>query len=145
MGGSEKTVPSRFKRSQDHHEAYLRLIRWESDDELAMTDERLRNWSEKKLEANGIALFGLNAKTDGWLFGQRIIRLRRGVGKNLGSHRFRQGDIVMLSRGSPLTEKPIEAVVSNRSMEHVVDDQVRLLNFRTYSMIMLVGFQRFPA
>ncbi len=65
--GSDNTVPSRFKRSQDHHEAYLRLIRWELDDELAMTEERLRNWSEKKLEANGIALFGLNAKTDGWL------------------------------------------------------------------------------
>ncbi len=68
MGDSEKTVPSRFKRSQDHHESYLRLIRWELDDELAMTEERLKNWSEKKLEANGIALFGLNAKTDGWLF-----------------------------------------------------------------------------
>ena len=66
MGDSEKTVPSRFKRSQDHHEAYLSLIRWELDDELEMTEERLRNWSDKKLEAHGIALFGLNAKTDGW-------------------------------------------------------------------------------
>ena len=119
MGDSEKTVPSRFKRSQDHHESYLRLIRWELDDELAMTEERLRNWSEKKLEANGIALFGLNAKTDGWLFGQQIVRLRRGVGKYLGSHRFRQGDIVLLSRGSPLTEKPIEAIVSNRSRDSI--------------------------
>ena len=119
VGDTEKTVPCRFKRSQDRHEAYLRLIRWELDDELAMTEERLRNWSEKKLEANGIALFGLNAKTDGWLFGQRIIRLRRGVGKSLGSHRFRQGDIVMLSRGSPLTEKPIEAIVSNRSRDSI--------------------------
>ena len=119
MGDSEKTVPSRFKRSQDHHESYLRLIRWELDDELAMTEERLRNWSEKKLEANGIALFGLNAKTDGWLFGQQIVRLRRGVGKYLGSHRFRQGDIVLLSRGSPLTEKPIEAIVSDRRRDSI--------------------------
>ena len=117
--GSDNTVPSRFKRSQDHHESYLRLIRWELDDELAMTEERLRNWSEKKLEANGIALFGLTAKTDGWLFGQQIIKLRQGGGKSLGSHRFRQGDIVMLSRGSPLTEKPIEAIVSNRSRESI--------------------------
>ena len=59
MVGSEKDITSRFQRSQDHHEAYLRLIRWELDDELAMTEERLRNWSDKKLEANGIALFGL--------------------------------------------------------------------------------------
>ena len=117
--GPDNTVPSRFKRSQDHHESYLRLIRWELDDELAMTEERLKNWSEKKLEANGIALFGLIAKTDGWLFGQQIIQLRQGGGKSLGSHRFRQGDIVMLSRGSPLTEKPIEAIVSNRSRESI--------------------------
>ena len=73
MAGSEKDIASRFKRSQDHHEAYLRLIRWELEDELAMTEERLRNWSDKKLEANGIALFGLSAKTDGWLFGQQVV------------------------------------------------------------------------
>ena len=115
MAGSEKDIASRFKRSQDHHEAYLRLIKWELDDELAMTEERLRNWSDKKLEANGIALFGLSAKTDGWLFGQQVVRFRRGAGRDLGSHRFRQGDIIMLSRSNPLTEKPIEAVVSNRS------------------------------
>ena len=73
MAGSEKDIVSRFQRSQDHHEAYLRLIKWELEYELAMTEVRLRNWSDKKLEANGIALFGLSAKTDGWLFGQRVI------------------------------------------------------------------------
>ena len=119
MEGSEKNIASRFQRSQDHHEAYLRLIRWELEDELAMTEERLRNWSDKKLEANGIALFGLSAKTDGWLFGQQVVRFRRGGGRGLGSHRFRQGDIIMLSRNNPLTEKPIEAVVSNRSRDSI--------------------------
>ncbi len=119
MAGSEENIASRFQRSQDHHEAYLRLIRWELEDELAMTEERLRNWSDKKLEANGIALFGLSAKADGWLFGQRVIRFRRGAGRGLGSHRFRQGDIIMLSRSNPLTEKPIEAVVSNRSRDSI--------------------------
>tara|TARA_B100000683_G_scaffold153700_1_gene148540 strand:+ start:267 stop:2195 length:1929 start_codon:yes stop_codon:yes gene_type:complete len=117
--GFEKNIASRFQRSQDYHETYLRLIRWELEDELAITEERLRNWSDKKLEANGIALFGLSAKTDGWLFGQRVVRLRRGGGRSLGSHRFRQGDIIMLSRNNPLTEKPIEAVVSNRSRDSI--------------------------
>ncbi len=115
MVKSEITVSSRFKRSQDHHEAYLRLIRLELEDELAMTEKRLKDWPEKKLEANGIALFGLVAKTDGWLFGQRIIKLRPKSGGSFGSHRFRQGDIVMLSRSNPLKEKPIEAIVSDRS------------------------------
>ena len=119
MVGSEILVPSRFKRSQDHHDSFLRLIRWELDDEMSMTEDRLKNWSEKRLKANGIALFGLTAKPDGWLFGQRIVRLRHGSGVNLGSHRFRQGDIVMLSRNSPLTEKPIEAIVSDRNRNSI--------------------------
>ena len=112
---SRVTVSSRFKRSQDYHEAYLRLIRWELEDELAMTEKRLKDWPDKKLEANGVALFGLVAKTDGWLFGQRIVKLRPKSGGSFGSHRFRQGDIVMLSRSNPLKEKPIEAIVSDRS------------------------------
>ena len=115
MSGAKQALPARFRRSQDHHEAYLRLIRWELDDELAMTEERLRNWSNGKLQANGIALFDLIAKPDGWLFGQRVIRLRNGAGGRFGTHRFRQGDIVMLSRNNPLTEKAIEAIVSYRS------------------------------
>ncbi len=119
MVEAENRVPSRFNRSQDHHEAYLRLIQWELDDELEMTEERLRNWTEKRLRANGIALFGLIAKPDGWLFGQRIVKLRPGSGMSLGSHRFRQGDIVMLSRNSPLTEKPIEGIVSDRNRNQI--------------------------
>ncbi len=119
MVEAENIVPSRFNRSQDHHEAYLRLIQWELDDEMEMTEDRLRNWSEKRLRANGIALFGLIAKPDGWLFGQRIVKLRPGSGMSLGSHRFRQGDIVMLSRKSPLTEKPIEGIVSDRNRNQI--------------------------
>jgi len=107
-------VPAQFKRSQDHHETFLKLIRMELDDELAITEERLRNWPDGRLQANGIALFGLIAKPDGWLFGQRVVKLRNSSGGAFGSHRFRQGDIVMLSRSNPLTEKPIEAIVSNR-------------------------------
>ena len=39
MAGSEKDIASRFKRSQDHHEAYLSLIKWELEDELAITEQ----------------------------------------------------------------------------------------------------------
>ena len=108
-------LPARFTRSQDHHEAYLPLIQWELDDELDATDERLRNWSRAKLAAHGLALFDLRARPDGWLFGQRIVKLELDGRANMGQHRFRQGDIVMLSRGDPIGEKPIEAIVSDRS------------------------------
>ena len=37
----------------------------------------------------------------------------------MGQHRFRQGDIVMLSRGDPIGEKPIEAIVSDRSRNRI--------------------------
>tara|TARA_B100000029_G_scaffold509403_1_gene598499 strand:- start:1108 stop:2928 length:1821 start_codon:yes stop_codon:yes gene_type:complete len=84
-----------------------------------MTETRLREWPNGRLAANGIALFDLVAKTDGWLFGQRIIKLQRRDRQAFGMHRFRQGDIVMLSRKNPLTEKPIEAIVSNRSRFHI--------------------------
>ncbi len=119
MSEQAEALPARFNRSQEHHESYLRLIRWELDDELSMTETRLREWPNGRLAANGIALFDLVAKTDGWLFGQRIIKLQRRDRQAFGMHRFRQGDIVMLSRKNPLTEKPIEAIVSNRSRFHI--------------------------
>ena len=112
-------LPARFTRSQDHHEAYLPLIQWELDDELDTTDERLRNWSRAKLAAHGLALFDLRARPDGWLFGQRIVKLELDGRADMGQHRFRQGDIVMLSRGDPIGEKPIEAIVSDRSRNRI--------------------------
>ena len=119
MSGQAEALPARFNKSQEHHESYLNLIRWELDDELSMTETRLREWPDGRLAANGIALFNLVAKTDGWLFGQRIIKLQRRDRQAFGMHRFRQGDIVMLSRRNPLTEKPIEAIVSDRSRFHI--------------------------
>ena len=116
---SDAAVPARFTRSQDHHEAYLPLIQWELDDELDATDERLRNWSRAKLAAHGLALFDLRARPDGWLFGQRIVKLELDGRADMGQHRFRQGDIVMLSRGDPIGEKPIEAIVSDRSRNKI--------------------------
>ena len=112
-------LPARFTRSQDHHETYLPLIQWELDDELDATDERLRNWSRAKLAAHGLALFDLRARPDGWLFGQRIVKLELDGRADMGQHRFRQGDIVMLSRGDPIGDKPIEAIVSDRSRNRI--------------------------
>ena len=116
---SEGGSPARFTRSQDHHEVYLPLIQWELDDELDATDERLRNWSRAKLAAHGLALFDLRARPDGWLFGQRVVKLELDRRANMGQHRFRQGDIVMLSRGDPIGERPIEAIVSDRSRNRI--------------------------
>ena len=119
MEGDSEDRRGRFKRSQDHHELYQKLIRWSFDDELYATEKRLRDWPRERLVSNGLALFDLIAKPDGWLFDQRIVKLRRKSRSDLGQHRFRQGDIVMLSRGDPLSEKPIEAIVRHRRRDSI--------------------------
>ena len=57
MGGDSKAPPTRFNRSQDHHELYLKLIRWELDDEMQNVLQKLQNWPKKRLIENGISLF----------------------------------------------------------------------------------------
>jgi regulator of nonsense transcripts 1 len=56
-------------------------------------------------------LFDLIGKNDGWLFGQRVIKFTNRRKKNLGIHRFRQGDIVLVSRRDPLKETPLEGTI----------------------------------
>ena len=119
VDAGDEELRTRFNRSQDHHELYQKLIRWELDDELYATEKRLRDWPKERLVSNGLALFDLIAKPDGWLFDQRIVKLRKRNGSDMGQHRFRQGDIVMLSRGDPLSEKPIEAIVSDRRRDSI--------------------------
>ena len=69
--GHARTDPSRVRwpRRQDYHSHFTTLIGWELDDELASVEERLRSWSNKRLEEAGIALFKLHGRTAGWLFG----------------------------------------------------------------------------
>jgi len=104
----------RFKRSQDHHERFVRLIGWELDDEMREVERRLERWPKARLAAAGLALFDLSARTSGWIFGHRVIKLTL-PGRNLPSHRFKQGDIVLLSRHDPLREETIEAIVERRA------------------------------
>ena len=49
MSGDSKLPPTRFNRSQDHHELYLKLIRWELDDEMQNVLQKLQNWPKKRL------------------------------------------------------------------------------------------------
>ncbi len=119
MGGDSKAPPTRFNRSQDHHELYLKLIRWELDDEMQNVLQKLQNWPKKRLIENGISLFDLIGKNDGWLFGQRIIKFTNRRKKDLGAHRFRQGDIILLSRKDPLKETTIEGTIYSTSRNSI--------------------------
>ncbi len=107
-----------FPRSQDHFEKFNKLIEWELEDEMAAVEERLKKWSRERLVENGITLFDLEGRNDGWLFGQRIVKLFT-RGEALPHHRFRHGDIVILSRKNPLKEKVIEGTVLSRSRKFI--------------------------
>ena len=67
MGRGSDGPPVKFNRSQDHHELYLNLIKWELDDEMQSVREKLQNWNKKRLIENGISLFDLIGKNDGCL------------------------------------------------------------------------------
>ena len=107
-----------FPRSQDHFERFNRLIGWELEDEMSAVEERLRKWGRDRLVENGITLFDLEGRNDGWLFGERVVKLFT-RGEALPHHRFRHGDIVILSRKNPLKEKVIEGTVLSRSRKFI--------------------------
>ena len=125
-----------FPRSQDHFEKFTRLIGWELEDEMEAVEERLRKWSRNRLVENGITLFDLEGKNDGWLFGERIVKLVA-KGETLPHHRFRHGDIVILSRKNPLKEKVIEGTVLSRSRKFiriVVNEQPEKIRSDTWRL-----------
>ena len=107
-----------FTRSQDHFEKYSQLIDWELEDEMKAVEERLKRWSRERLVENGVTLFDLFGRNDGWLFGERVVKMYTN-GESLPHHRFRHGDIVTLSRKTPLKEKPIEGTVLSRSRKFI--------------------------
>ena len=101
QGNDEESDGVSFPRSQDHFERFNRLIDWELEDEMIAVEERLRKWGRDRLVENGITLFDLDGRNDGWLFGERVIKLFA-RGEALPHHRCRHGDIVTLSRHNPL-------------------------------------------
>ena len=50
MRGDSKRPPTRFNRSQDHHELYLKLIRWELDDEMQNVLRKITKLDRKKVD-----------------------------------------------------------------------------------------------
>ena len=117
-GRAEKSA-TRYSRSQDHLDHFSQLVRWELEDEMAQVEQRLKEWPKRKLASHGLALFDLHARTDGWMFGDRILRLTAPRGEPMPTHRFGQGDIVTLCRGNPLKESVTEGIMLSRHRRHL--------------------------
>ena len=47
MQGGSQSPPAKFNRSQDHHDLYLNLIRWELDDEMEMLRKNYKIGAKK--------------------------------------------------------------------------------------------------
>ena len=107
-------MPLTWQRGQDHFTRFTALIKRELDDETAMVEERWKTWSKQRLLAAGLALFDLNARSQGRFFGEPILVFENKQGSRLPIHRFGHGDIVLISRARPWGEKVIEGIVLDR-------------------------------
>ena len=107
--------PPRWTSRQDHHAHHAALLEQELKDETEQLTERQRRWSRQRLEDAGIALFDVEGRTNGWLYGERILAFSRVSRDELPSHRFGHGDMVTISRKRPWEENPVSGIVLDRS------------------------------
>ena len=112
---TDDEIRTNIRKSQDYHAKFIDAIQIELEDEMSQVENRLKTWDKKRLLAHGVSLFQLKARSAGWMYGQRLLRLTIDGGGALPSHRFKHGDIVLLSRSDPLGKEAIEAVVASRS------------------------------
>ena len=116
---TDDKIRTNVRKSQDYHAKFIDAIQVELEDEMSQVEDRLKTWNKKRLLAHGVSLFHLKARSAGWMYGQRLLRLTIDGGGPLPSHRFKHGDIVLLSRTDPLGKEAIEAVVANRSRSSI--------------------------
>ena len=95
---TDDEIRTNVHKSQDYHAKFIDAIQVELEDEMSQVETRLKTWNKKRLLAHGVSLFQLKARSAGWMYGQRLLRLTIDGGGPLPSHRFKHGDIVLLSR-----------------------------------------------
>ena len=109
----------KWARRQDYHSYYTKMIDLELEDEMKNIDERLKSWSNRRLEDAGLVLFKLKGRTSGWLFNERVLTFQADNGQELPWHKFGQGDIVTISRKRPWAEIVTEGTVLDRSRKRI--------------------------
>ena len=119
QNSGEEQALTKWARRQDYHSYYNKMIDWELEDEMKNIDERLKSWSNRRLEDAGLAIFKLKGRTSGWLFSERIVTFQAENGGELPWHRFGQGDIVTICRKRPWVELVTEGTVLDRSRKRI--------------------------
>ena len=104
----------KFDVSQDHFQHYSELIKRELSDESELVADRLKKWPKSKLQNHGVALFDLNCRSQGRIYGDPILVFDSSNRQPLPEHNFSHGDIVIISRGNPLDHSAIEGIVLDK-------------------------------
>ncbi|KAL6067648.1 hypothetical protein QOT17_008800 [Balamuthia mandrillaris] len=140
-GNSASAEPPRVlssslvKKQKEYYDRFATLLTYELEEDMAQMHERLRKWGTQRLQREGITLFSLVAKHKGSLFNERIVRLTPQRATELPYHRFSQGDMVVLSRDDPLSERTVDGTVLEKKTTYiniVVRDLPRELTFGTW-------------
>ncbi|GMH33318.1 hypothetical protein BSKO_01152 [Bryopsis sp. KO-2023] len=97
-----------------HHIAFSKAINLELQEEMDEMQTRMTTWDRDRFEKTGLALFDLEASSDGLLFRDMVIRLSSCRQKFLPFHTFSSGDSVYLSKRKP-GESSLEALVVDYS------------------------------
>ena len=132
-----EAMPDRWTRSQDHFTRFTDLIKQELDDETQLVEERWTTWTKGRLAASGLALFDLSGRARGRFFGDDVLVFEARDGGRMPEHRFTPGDIVLISRSKPWTEKVVEGVVLDRGptrLRVVVKDRPKDLRKGTWRL-----------
>ena len=79
-----------------------------------MVEDRLKKWPKSKLQNHGVALFDLNCRSQGRIYGDPILVFDSSNRQPLPEHNFSHGDIVIISRGNPLDHSAIEGIVLDK-------------------------------
>ena len=110
----EHSFKVKFDVSQDHFQHYSELIKRELSDESELVEDRLKKWPKSKLQNHGVALFDLNCRSQGRIYGDPILVFDSSNRQPLPDHNFSHGDIVIISRGNPLDHSAIEGIVLDK-------------------------------
>ncbi|ELR16091.1 uncharacterized protein ACA1_224920 [Acanthamoeba castellanii str. Neff] len=103
------------KLQKAYLEKYTKLLCLEIGEELRGVEEKLTKWSKARLEKEGQTIFNLCARPVGHLFREEILQFAPAGSDFMPYHRFAHGDMVLMTRTDPLSEKPMEGVVLDKS------------------------------
>ncbi|CAM6126000.1 unnamed protein product [Calypogeia fissa] len=98
---------------------FTRALEAELTEEMVTMKDRIKTWSKKRLQDEGLALFDLSVRPDGQLYKDTVLRFYNSQGNGFlpTYHEFSHGDVVAISRRNPLEsdDSAVEGVVMERA------------------------------